>query len=138
MYYGKQDDKHVVTVELTVSGTFTYDGLERNLRNALRVPMNATSDPKVVAHREWVAPRPKEIVLALDLDPENDGDGPVIEARFRPEVAVREGRVFLRDYRGPRLDSDIDNEVEVSGPLADALLAAAEAHGEEREYSVRA
>lgn len=136
MYYGKQGDKHVVTVELTVSGTFTYGGLEQNLRNALRVPMDATSDPKVISHRELVAPKPKEIVLALDLDPENDGDGPIIEARYRPEVAVREGRVFLRDYL--YIGSEIDNEVEVSGPLADALLAAAEAHGEEREYSVRA
>lgn len=110
----------VMTVRFKLHGVGTAEGVLANVRQALR--SNSMEVPAETAEVVSLVVETRERVIPLELGDGSD-EGPVIEGRYRPEVVLRGGRVFLRDYTAPNAISsgEPDAEVEIVGRVAEVL-----------------
>jgi hypothetical protein len=105
----------VMTVRFKLHGIGTAEGVLANVRQALRSNgMEVPADTVQVVSLEVVE---REQTFPLELA-EEATDGPIIEGSYRPEVVLRGGRVFLRDYIS---SGEPDAEVEIVGRVAEVL-----------------
>lgn len=105
----------VMTVKFELNGSGTDASVLANVRQALR--SKGMTTPAETVEVVSLVVETRERVIPLELA-DGAGDGPVIEGSYRPEIVLRGGRVFLRDYIS---SGEPDAEVEIVGRVAEVL-----------------